>query len=448
MAKYNQEEIKKLIGMDFDLELISFELEISIEEVKRLHKEMVEAEAAGINRGISKSRNRIDNRYDHSKIEEMRKRYHELSGKSYGDGLKTQRDLTLEEEEVANSVISNVEKMVEQTKEMQKNEIRENAWLIRKEIYKIADYPLTIEQLEKLNFLMASNTLQKLRISPKDRIDWVIAKARKMIILKMVKAIDIAQSQTEELEELKILERKITTEMRKVDPISAGAVKSKIRNKITKLQQQEVIDRIKNDISANIETIISNLVNGTLDVQEANRIINEEAKRKADSKPKAKFSLNEEQERKQVLIQIKTVLIEKAEEYQIVNPEASIKQAQELFGDGIEQAIRMVVMNLAGGKKFETAKEICDKYSNGEDFYGPMSMMKREVKNAEIGNMVLRGINMHGTVAEENEYFELLEKGLKNGNVRLGSISLGKSKDGLRNITLADIWVDERQRGK
>ncbi len=371
------------------------------------------------------------------------------SGKNYGEGLKTQRGLTEEEESGVNSVITDVEKMVEQTKKMQKNEIRENAELIIKEIYKIVNYPLTIEQLEKLYFLMASNTLQQLRRFRKDTIDLVIVKTRKMIIQKMAEAIDIAQSQTDEVEELKRLKRKITTEMTKMEPIIVGGVKRKIEGKIARLHQHEVLDKIKNDIPANIETIIRSLANGTLDIQEANRIINEEAKRRVDSKPKTKFSLNEEQERKQVLIQINTVLMEKAKKYQIVNPEASIKQAQELFGDGIEQTIRMVVMNLVGREKFEIAKEICNKYSEEEEYFnGPMAMLRREVKNAEIGNMVLRGINMHGTEKEENEYFEMLEKGLKSGNVRLGSVSLEKSKDGLRNITLADIWVDENQRGK
>ena len=55
---------------------------------------------------------------------------------------------------------------------------------------------------------------------------------------------------------------------------------------------------------------------------------------------------------------------------------------------------------------------------------------------------------MNGTYAEERAYFELIEKGLKMGNVKLGAISLGKSQDGLRTITLADIWTDENQKEK
>ena len=55
---------------------------------------------------------------------------------------------------------------------------------------------------------------------------------------------------------------------------------------------------------------------------------------------------------------------------------------------------------------------------------------------------------MKGTAEEERKYFELLEKGIKMGNVSLKSISLGKSQDGARDITLADIWTDENQKEK
>ena len=55
---------------------------------------------------------------------------------------------------------------------------------------------------------------------------------------------------------------------------------------------------------------------------------------------------------------------------------------------------------------------------------------------------------MNGTEREERTYFELIEKGIKMGNIKLSAISLGKSQDGLRNITLADIWVDENQKEK
>lgn len=55
---------------------------------------------------------------------------------------------------------------------------------------------------------------------------------------------------------------------------------------------------------------------------------------------------------------------------------------------------------------------------------------------------------MDGTIEEERIYIEMIEKGLKMGNIKLGAISLGKSQDGSKDITLADIWGGENQKEK
>ena len=74
------------------------------------------------------------------------------------------------------------------------------------------------------------------------------------------------------------------------------------------------------------------------------------------------------------------------------------------------------------------------------------SQIEQEAKNF-IGK---KGPNyvLHMATKEEKEYFELIKKGLKMGNIKLGAVSLGESQDGLRTITLADIWTDENQREK
>lgn len=143
--------------------------------------------------------------------------------------------------------------------------------------------------------------------------------------------------------------------------------------------------------------------------------------------------------------------MEKSEQYHIENPETTVMQIQELCGGELEQAIRTVVKNLTGIKDFERAKKICDKFS-GEDKESQiatyMRRLKKEIRNDEISDIVLKGINMNGTEEEDRAYFELIEKGLKMGNVKLNVVSLGKSQDGLRSITLADIWTDENQKEK
>lgn len=56
----------------------------------------------------------------------------------------------------------------------------------------------------------------------------------------------------------------------------------------------------------------------------------------------------------------------------------------------------------------------------------------------------MRVINTNGTIEEERAYIELIEKGLKIGNVKPRAVYLGKNQDGSRSITLEDVWTDEK----
>lgn len=447
------EEIKKLIKNGFDLELISFELDIPIEEIIQYKLESETVRKSNSVRVYS-AKEIIDskNKNAHSKMEQMRERYKKIFFKSNKVEVKFPKELSKREVELINSVITEIEEIVNGMRELSKKERREGASTILAELKKIEDYQLTIDQAEKLHFLMQSEVLEKLKLTSTDKIDYYMNKNRRTIIRKLTEAVDIAQTQTEELEELKSLERKLTTKMQQDNQIVVGAVRSRIGNKISKIIQQKASsDRIRNDVPVNIELIIKELANGTLDIQTADEIIEEEAKKRVEGKPKTRFTLTEEQEKRQILIQIKTVLMEKPEQYHIENPETTIMQIQELCGGELEQAIRTVVKNLTDIKDFERAKEICDKFSSKDKESSLSTYIRRlrnEIRNDEISDIVLKGINMNGTYAEERAYFELIEKGLKMGNVKLGAISLGKSQDGLRTITLADIWTDENQKEK
>lgn len=149
-------------------------------------------------------------------------------------------------------------------------------------------------------------------------------------------------------------------------------------------------------------------------------------------------------------MQIRTAIRENADMYHIQDPENTILRMQELCGGQLTMSIGAVIQNLISGKQFESAKSICNKFStNSKD--DPMDMgdmkyikgLRNEIRKAEISDIVMRLINMNGTIEEEIALFEFIEKGLNMGNVELLTISLGKSKDGTKNITLADIWTDE-----
>lgn len=466
MLKYNKEEIKELIRNGFDLELISFELDIPLEDIKQIKQKIDKQESTRKGKRYSYSEivsNR--NKEAHQKMQQMRERYKNLYFKSNKvDKVDNVKQLSEEEIEIINSCITKIQNSIEEIRDISKYERRKNVANILEEVKKIQNYPLTIEQVEKLNILMDVEGLTKSsffydvkslkKYNLSNAISNIIKKIdnyQRIIDRKLVEAIDIAQSQTEDLEELKALKQKITTEMEIENEILIGSVKSKINNKISKIQQNKALERIKNDIPKSILEIINNLANGTVDIEKAKKIIEEEAKKRVDSKPKTTFSLTEQQEKRQILIQIGIAIREKSDRFYVVNPETTIYQIQELCGKDLGQAVRIVVENLISRKDFEEAKRICSKFSGkdkGDIIATVMKDLRLKIRNAEISDIVLKGINTQGTEEEERKYFELIEKGIKMENVKLKAISLGKSQDGTRNITLADIWTDENQEEK
>ena len=447
-------EIKELIKKGFDLELISFELDIPIEEVKQLKLELEAERKNNFTKQYDNGRT-INNEIKNSnlKMEQIRIRYKKLFFKSNKIDTEQTINLKKQNDELVNSAIleiEKIEKILKNNEGHSKKEIKEMSKTINTELKRIEEYQLTAEQAEKLYYLINSKTLKEIDLGNNEKkYNYRMSRNRKIILRKLTEAIDLVQSQTEEVEELKKLERKLTFEIQKNNQILIGTVKSKIENKILKINQQKAIDKIRNDVPENVELIIKSLAKGTLDINKADQIIEKEAEKRIESKSKNKFALTKEQEKNQILMQIRTGLMEKSEQYNIENPEKTIMLMEELNNGKIELAVRTVVKNLINRKEFEKAKEVCKKFSS-KDKESSLSIyirdLKKEIRNNEIGDFVLRGINMKGTPEEKSKFIELIEKGIRQKNINLDAVPLGKSQDGLKNITLADIWTDEKER--
>lgn len=233
--------------------------------------------------------------------------------------------------------------------------------------------------------------------------------------------------------------------MAKKCPILVDSTRRAITNRIEQLQKKNAIDRIRNNISTKISAVITDLVSGNIDMKKANKIIDEEARNRVASKSKTKFSLTEEAERRQILLQIRTGISEKADIYKIENPETMVAQLQELCKISLEEAVRIVSTNLMAIKDFKTARNLCDKFSDNQVSVS-FRKLKDDITKAEFSDLVLKGIKDSRSVDEERAYIEMIEKALSSGNITLGGINLGKSRDGLRDITLADVWTDPKEK--
>ena len=111
------EEIKKLIKNGFDLELISFELDMPIEEVNKYKIEL----------------EKVNKKNTYPKMEKLRERYKELFYKTNEIKLEKQI-LTPQEENLINSVISEFEKIEENLKGASKDKKRREVFKITKGI--------------------------------------------------------------------------------------------------------------------------------------------------------------------------------------------------------------------------------------------------------------------------------------------------------------------------
>ena len=75
----------------------------------------------------------------------------------------------------------------------------------------------------------------------------------------------------------------------------------------------------------------------------------------------------------------------------------------------------------------------------GEDAnYRYIRILKDKIRTEELGDMILKGIKSEEY--QDDKCFELIEEGLKLGNISLKEIKLGENQDGSRIITLEDIW--------
>lgn len=305
---------------------------------------------------------------------------------------------------------------------------------------------MTTEQSERIIRLLDSNELQTLRISSKDRIDSYARNLRRTMLRKYAQSVQNTITQVTQLEDLRVLYRTLSELTTQEYEVTVESAKIQIDRKITKMQQEKAMELYRRKVPKYLITIVEDLASGTIDIDAARKLIEIETKKKMESGTKNRFSLTREQEKEQVLMRIKNILIEN--KYNIVDPENTILKIHELCGGNITDGMRVVIKNLIQRGEFKQARQICRSFSS-RDKEGTMArsirLLERDINSSEIGDFILKGINMKSNEESDSQFFNLIQKGLQKGNVSLKSIFLGKSRDGLRDITLADVWTQEMQ---
>ena len=423
-------QIDELIKSGFDIELISFELNIPLQELRNYLK----------NYEDMNTHNKRDNKKMLAKISRMKRKYKNLFYTDYSEKAEEAKVLSEDENKIIYTTINDIENKLNTMKFLSKTDKKDVANSILLDLKKIDNFTLDISQSEKLYVLLHTANLSNLNIKRSDKTDFNIRKKQKNITKKLAHSIDIEQSKVEKIDELKLLESKLTRAMMQEEPILVGSVKSKIQNKIFKLNHQNYTYQIRNDVSNNVNSIVLSLADGTLNLENSEQLIESEITERQEKLSTNKLS--KEQIKNQIFIQIKTLLKEQTNKYCIQYPEKALEQLQQLTNVDTSQGLSIIVTNLITEKSFEKAKTLCNNFlinESDENLKSTILTLKKNIRNSEIGDMVLKGLSMNESDDKQIAYFKLIEKGIIKGNVKLSSVPLGKSKDGLRNIYLSDI---------
>lgn len=327
MIEKYKEEVKRLIQTgEFELELIAFEYDIPMETIlewkKELESQKVEKNYTTANNSGLQAEKR--NAAIYAKAKEIEQRYLKLyyDVKKNKNVSKNHLDITNKQDDKKIELIKKtlflmkkkikslegVSESNERTilvKEMLSNFINLDTYLKLKNIVIpidiIDDYIKILFSDEIQDFIQNASTYESKRL---------INSAKNIIGYQLSRTIDNKLEESNDIEELQALLLKLTPELIK-SSISLNSTKRKIESKIISLKQANKSNNLKNNISINMKSIITDLINGELDIQNANNLIDIEAKEINRSRlVNNRFSITEEQDRKQILIQIRTAIRE------------------------------------------------------------------------------------------------------------------------------------------
>lgn len=406
MDKEQVLEVKELIEYGFSLESIATGIQIPIEELKELKKQIEEEKQAKTNKQPKKESEKTKIKLEQEKNEEksksrkeiqaMVKRYEEI----FGDSTKKTQSKT-EERELSEEELENAIQKMNLLMERLKNR---------------GNLPVDAKKVE---------------------LDKVISAYKKLIEDDIMKKADRAKS----VEELKKLSQKVPAQIYNV---GFGYVQSRI----VKIQQQVLMNNIRNNIPERIEKIIADIASGEIDIQHAREVIEEEARRKVENSNGSKFKLTIDGQRRQILTQIHTALKEKADKYVIKSSTQAINDLTQLGETSQIQAVNIVTQNLCGRKEYSRALAICDMSCKNlnEEGVRQIRLLKRQIKSAKFGDLAQKMLTGTKSIEEREAEYESLKTAMKVEDIKPSQIPIGKINNGSVTVYLNKIWDDQKQR--
>lgn len=436
----NEEEIIELVKYGCDPELIAFEFDVPINEIK----EKINADAQKTFANKESKMNKIRVKY-----------FNEYYSYNCNDGDVDSLEPTPNEEEIVQKTIDYIKREQENIEDM--SEYNKKA-LLRSMLVelKILDTTKsTLEQTEEIKGIINRDEFKNLSKKRGDKGVREFNLRRKRIDKRIAQLVEKRARKTTDIAELRELKKKITPAMAKENLLISN-LKGKIETKIVTINSQITQYEMRNNVSPEIRKIVVDLAKGTLDQREAQQIILKEAHKKAEqvkSNPNGKVILSEQQYERQIAIQIRILLSEQGYNFPIKDINNGL-QILKTFPDRIPstEAFRVVIDNLASQEKYKQAIELCSKNISKMTFEGGETLIsqaarskKREIVLRQIGSMIKEKIENKVSDEDDQMFMTLLEKRLETEKLKLDAIPIGRNSSQTKSIRLSDIWYEKNR---
>lgn len=436
----NEEEIIELVRYGCDPELIAFEFDVPINEIKETIN--AEAKKTFLNR--------------ESKMNKIRVKYfNQYYSYDSNDGNVASMEPTPQEEKNVQEVIDYLKREQENIENMSDFNRKAILNVMLKELKILDTTNSTLEQTEEIKKMIDRDEFKNIskKRGEKGVREFYLRKRR--VEKRYSQLIEEKAKKTTDIKELIELKKKITPEMARENLLISN-IKGRIENKITTINSKVMQYEMRNNVSPEIRGIVIDIAEGTLNMQEAQQTILKEAHKRVEEAKKAtngRVALSEQQYERQIAIQIRTLLSEKGNDYRIKDVKNSMQVLSE-FPEKIpsSQAFRVVVDNLASQEKFKQAIDLCNSNISRMTFEGGETLIsqaarskKREIALRQIGSMIKEKIENKVSDEDDQMFMSLLERRLENEKIRLDAIQIGKDSSQTKSIRLSDIWYEKNR---
>lgn len=307
------------------------------------------------------------------------------------------------------------------------------------------DCNLSVTQAKDLYLLLEHDNIKALcQVSrgKNNPIKEMVENQKEKVLDKLIEAVNLEIQNVGNIEELEKLCEGLPIEILRKNNDKYKKYTEKINQKKSGLSKEKILAELE-IVPENIIEIVRQLANGNLDVSSAARVIEKEAIENVKKADYDDFDEGVKIEKKKIHTQIKSILVEKAKDYCIKNPTLTVLNLKELTGDTLIESISSIIMNLVERKEYDKALEMCkffEQKTKDDEINKYIEKIRTVIVNMEIGNMIIKGINIGDDKEIRERYFDTISKGLNQKGISLDEIPLGEiTKDGTK-MTLADIY--------